>query len=194
MNFYNSETNLINKKNALESNYDLSAKEIYLTIYFRKDSAMFVVANLDNNYACGIFASNADDEKTNSEIIDSIFNDKWESVSSSRNVMHKIMGKEIAEWFCYKVQKSESSPKDIARSIRRIFHKLKAKSEFYGLGSIFVNVLKTWLDNDVGNHKEEIDELSFLKLSDNEDIRKLYLVCLQRCDNKYNNDMTWGHL
>ena len=73
--------NLVNQKNFVTPNYDISHRETYITLYFNNAGDVIIVGNVDNNYIYWLSVTKTEDTELNEKIFNHVANDGITMVS-----------------------------------------------------------------------------------------------------------------
>ena len=158
--------NLLNSRNIIKSNYDLSDKKVYLELYINKDKKLLIIGKLDNNYICWCSLTNITDKEDNAKIFDYIANNNFTMFSREQSVLGTQMYEEIQKWynctisrapyedmlwstpfgFYYGKENIKSHGKSFSRDIESFFNELLELNEFRSADRGYVSFLEYYLD------------------------------------------------
>lgn len=157
--------NLINTTNSIESNYDVSAKDISLRVYVSPIEEVCIVGELDNNYICWCSITNRSDIDANTEIINYILSKPQEKKISSKYHALGARYSEVKNWHYFSVSKQwyqdhyryrspvsncflGDSPHNhgvfLANEIQSFFQKEQAKCHFRLIDDGYVTILRKY--------------------------------------------------
>jgi len=158
--------NLLNLRNIIKPNYDLSNKEVYIELYISKEKKLYIIGKIDNNYICWCSLTNIADKEDNAKIFDHIANNNFTLFSTEQLVLGKQMYEEIRKWYnctisrasyedmlwytpfgCYYGKENrETHGKSFSHDIESLFNELLELSEFRSANRGYVSFLEYYLD------------------------------------------------
>lgn len=209
--------NLIKQYNSVTPNYSLDDKEISFEIYISPDQEVCIIAKLDNNYICWCSITDINDYDTNSSIFQYILNLNVKTISNESYALGEKYN-EVKNWhrliFSKRAYQNEYrffSPvnssffmdgKFFASEISTFYKQERSKCDFRLIDDTYVSILEKYKTilykaNQHYSYYHEVkpiikilEDESYLKLFPDSKIRQLYLECIQKSKDLYNQYMT----
>ena len=212
--------NLVNQDNYVKPNYDVIQKELYIKLYISPDKELCIVGELDNNYMVWCSFTNLSAVDLNNEIFSYITQHTFQHVSTLFKVLGNIKIEQIQTWYVCSIVKStlpymtwetpfghyygndtDNHGKYFSRDIQVFYDDLIKKSEHRTFGTHYKDVLRGYQhilaeDEDVLYYTKIkplvaiLEAESYLLLSQDLEIRTLYLSCRAETIRLYNRYMT----
>lgn len=211
--------NLVNSNNIIEPNYDCVSKDIYFEIYISHKKEVCIIGRFDNNYLCWCSISNIDNFEENAHIFDYVANNKLTLVSQEHDVLGNEKYAEIKNWYycsivrtsitdmkwktpfgCYYGMDEENHGKYFSRDIINFYNELLdlcrfriSSNKYKSMLSDYLQLLKGDSDHAYYNKMKPLISIlrqeRYLCLCDDEEVRELYLSCMNEGSALYNRYM-----
>lgn len=209
--------NLIKQYNSVTPNYSLDDQEISFEIYISPDQEVCIIAKLDNNYICWCSITDINDYDTNSSIFQYILNLNVKTISNESYALGEKYN-EVKNWhrliFSKRAYQNEYrffSPvnssffmdgKFFASEISTFYKQERSKCDFRLIDDTYVSILEKYKTilykanqhycyyHEVKPIIKILEDESYLKLFPDSKIRQLYLECIQKSKDLYNQYMT----
>lgn len=214
------EYNLINESNEMKPNYDLSHKETYFDLYINKEKLCIIgsldpnyicwcsITNLkDKENNAKIFNHIANSRFTTFSMLykvlnfDKLFkNDSWYHCNIMRTEVKGMLWSTPFGHY-YGIENKEEHGRFFSDDIIGFYDDLLKLCEFRSGGQIYIQMLEYYLellkkDSDYRYYYvmkpliSILEKESYLGVCPDEEIRNLYLECMEVCSSLYNRYMT----
>ncbi|WP_432352029.1 hypothetical protein [Sporosarcina sp. A2] len=212
--------NLISLHNEVLPSYDISDKEISFDVYSSPDEQVCIIGMIDNNYICWCSITTIQDIEVNAAVFDYVVNRPIRNVSSMYNVLGAEYT-EVYEWHRLHIEKRQYNNQDyyyspatqiyfqdsksFALEIKQFYTQEKLKCDYRLLDNTYIILLETYkrlvhIDNPDPHYYYEmkpvfqiLEDESYIKLSTDTEIRKLYADCMEGARILYNRYMNDAH-
>lgn len=183
------EYNLVNNKTSIKPNYKTKIWEMSsIKAYIDLNGKIIIIGEIDNNYIYWLSITNINDTLLNEKICDFVSKGEYDLVSNKSTVLNynNIDYYSFKEMYCINISKlyGNDNIKSFPKDAICIIDSLQKKCLEYGelnainfLNNLYKDISKTAPLDYSYSFKEKLEQVDFLKMSANKDIRDLYNKC-----------------
>lgn len=212
-----SKFNLINQHNQVLPNYDLGGKELSIELHFSPDKQVCIMGRVDGNYISWCSLTEVDDEEKNEKIFNYLAENPIQRVSNESSVLGQEKFKDMQNWYHCEIKKSpregilwetpfgsaygsegtEYHGSYFAANIRVFYQERLEKCSFRTSGGFYIELLRHYLQlleqaeeyADIKPLISILEQESYVRVSPDQSVRKLYCECMKRGRFLYNRYM-----